>query len=203
MNTSQQRTNHFQGIIILLVLAWLLFGNGWQVVLLLTQTAQQRLAQGNAPIVLTVPTASVVQPTQGAASIQPGQLQPLTLDGSAPAEQAPSAPLPTSPLVDMTPLPTAAPQLAQQEVAPQVAQQPQPTATSEAVSAPLVAQAQPHDDKLVVTDSGALDWAAMAATARAEQPQPTQKPMNTTVAQFPTTPAGYGTGGGSAGSWDD
>lgn len=204
---TRRNNNSFTGILLVLFVAWLLFGNGIQVVLLLTQQAQQRLAQQHAPLVIAVPTAQVTQPPAAAnvqaQPLQPGQLAPLTLDGSAPAESAPAQPLPTSWIVDAQPLPTAAPIQAQAQPQPAVIQeQPAPTRTPEPTreptSAPVVAEAT----AMPINARGEPDWNALAAEALTAQPaQPTAVQIASAPSDAEICANGCGTGGGSGGSW--
>lgn len=211
MNTPQTKHSNFTGILLVLFVAWLLFGNGLTVVLLFTQQLQQRLAQQHQPIVLTVPTAQVPQPTAAAdvhaQPLQPGQLPPLTLDPQPAQQQAqPAAPIPTAaPIqaqaVDVQPQPTAAPA---PQVQAQVQQQVIPTATAvptqEPTSKPVVAEAT----AMPLNARGEPDWNALAAALPTAKPHPTRKPTAAPqVAAKPTPDSGWGQGAGSGGSWDD
>lgn len=75
---TQQRQNNFSGVLLVLFVAWLLFGNGLSVVLLLTQQAQTRLAQQQQPLIVAVPTAQVAAPAPVQA-IQPQAVAPVSV----------------------------------------------------------------------------------------------------------------------------
>lgn len=167
METRHRSTNNFTGLLLVLFVAWLLFGNGIQIVLLLTQRLQERLQQAPPPITITIPTAVVPTPPV-AQGVQPraplAPLAPLTLDpqpqapqpaqdepptqASGPVPEAQSVPAPAAPAP-----PTTIP------AAPVLPVPPAPAATAEPTGVPLAAE---HEPTIPLNAVGEPDWQALA-----------------------------------------